>query len=126
VRLQQSFLRWVTCTRGARYMQSANVIHRDLKPANVLVSRDGKVKICDFGFSRVVSPERILHASLPDEPTEAAAAAGTSTGIPLQTEPAAASASAPASARAASSERSMTPQKLSMGRQVSAQVVTRW
>jgi serine/threonine protein kinase len=43
-----------------RYMQSANVIHRDLKPANILVTTDCRLKICDFGLSRVVSEDKIL------------------------------------------------------------------
>lgn len=27
------------------------VIHRDVKPSNILISRTGKVKMCDFGIS---------------------------------------------------------------------------
>jgi len=34
------------------YLQSQlQVIHRDVKPSNILISRDGKVKMCDFGIS---------------------------------------------------------------------------
>jgi mitogen-activated protein kinase kinase 3 len=27
------------------------VIHRDVKPSNILISRQGQVKMCDFGIS---------------------------------------------------------------------------
>jgi len=37
--------------RGLKYLHSAKVMHRDLKPDNVLISRDCRLVLCDFGLA---------------------------------------------------------------------------
>ena len=40
---------------GLEYIHKKNIVHRDLKPENVLFTEDERVKICDFGSSKIIT-----------------------------------------------------------------------
>lgn len=42
--------------RGMAFCHARGVMHRDLKPQNLLVTRDGILKIADFGLARAYCP----------------------------------------------------------------------
>ncbi|MEU7891231.1 protein kinase [Nonomuraea sp. NPDC049152] len=50
------------------------VVHRDIKPANLFLINDGRVKVCDFGISRLADATKIT-------------ATGSSAGTPLYMAP---------------------------------------
>ncbi|KAI8912573.1 kinase-like domain-containing protein [Gorgonomyces haynaldii] len=41
--------------KAMNFLHSHNVIHRDIKPENILISINGVLKLCDFGFARTLA-----------------------------------------------------------------------
>ncbi|XP_026326354.1 cAMP-dependent protein kinase catalytic subunit-like [Hyposmocoma kahamanoa] len=39
---------------GVEYLHHCSVIHRDIKPENIFISREGYLKLGDFGFSKII------------------------------------------------------------------------
>lgn len=47
----------IQVAQGIAAAHEQHIIHRDIKPQNMIINRDGKVKVADFGIARAVSSQ---------------------------------------------------------------------
>lgn len=53
----------IQVARGIEAAHKKGIIHRDIKPQNIMISKDGKVKVTDFGIAKAVSSNTV-HADM--------------------------------------------------------------
>jgi len=74
MRLREAIDVGVDIARGLAAAHDAGITHRDLKPENIFVTKDGRVKILDFGLAKL-------------QPSKAASAEGPTASFQQQTSP---------------------------------------
>lgn len=46
---------WMQVCEGLRYAHKNGILHRDIKPTNIMITRDRRLKILDFGLAKAVT-----------------------------------------------------------------------
>ena len=49
----------IQVAQGLSAAHESNLIHRDIKPQNIIISKDGKAKVADFGIARAATAQTI-------------------------------------------------------------------
>lgn len=66
--VDQALAWFVQIVDALAYAHRKNIIHRDIRPANILISREGQVKVGDFGTSRYLDGDHFASTRIGSPP----------------------------------------------------------
>lgn len=54
---------FIQVLEGLKHAHKKNIFHRDIKPANIMLTRDGTVKLMDFGIAKIAGEQKMTQVN---------------------------------------------------------------